>query len=71
MPDVAEINANEAGQLLVGASKAAEILSISKRHLWSLTRDGLIPHVRLRNRVLYSPQSLRGWVASSLQGGNQ
>jgi len=44
--------------LLFNATKAADTLGISPRSLWTLTRAGTIPHVRLGRRVMYSLQCL-------------
>ncbi|QDU76428.1 hypothetical protein Pan97_34770 [Bremerella volcania] len=55
--------------ILVGADKAAPLLSISRRLLWTLTQAGEIPHTRIRNRVLYSPRKLREWIDRQSQGG--
>ena len=44
--------------LLINATKAAEMLGISPRSLFTLTRTGTIPHVRLGRRVMYSLQCL-------------
>ncbi|MEW4564872.1 helix-turn-helix domain-containing protein [Bremerella sp. JC770] len=67
-------NATEASSateepILVGADKAAPLLSISRRLLWTLTQAGEIPHTRIRNRVLYSPRKLREWIDRQSQGG--
>ena len=48
--------------LLIDVRAAAKQLSISARSLWTLTRDGKIPCVRLGRRVLYSPKALEAWV---------
>jgi len=46
---------------------AARALGISTRHLWTLTRHGLIPCVRVgsgrRKTVLYPVDALREWLA--------
>jgi hypothetical protein len=48
---------------------AAKALSISERHLFTLTKDGEIPCVRIgsgsRKTVLYPMDSLRNWLAST------
>lgn len=51
--------------LLINATKAAEILGISPRSLFTLTRTGTIPHVRLGRRVMYSPQCLHEAVTKN------
>ncbi|MBS0195442.1 MAG: helix-turn-helix domain-containing protein [Planctomycetes bacterium] len=48
--------------LLVNATVAAEMLSVSARTLWALTKAGDIPHIRIHRRVLYSVASLREWI---------
>jgi hypothetical protein len=53
----------EPEQLLVNAKVARRVLGdISARFLWQLTKDGDIPSVRVRGRVMYSMESLRAWV---------
>jgi len=53
---------------------AAKKLSISPRHLWQLTHDGHIPCVRIgsgtRKTVLYSMETLRGWLAATTNTGS-
>lgn len=46
---------------------AAKALGISPRHLWQLTKDGVIPCVRVgsgkRKSVLYPLAVLQAWLA--------
>jgi excisionase family DNA binding protein len=55
--------------LLVDVPAASKLLGISDRTLWSMTKAGEVPCVRLRRRVLYAPQALRDWVAARAEGG--
>ena len=48
--------------LLVDARRAAAMLAISPRTLWSLTNNGEIQHVRIGRAVRYSVEDLRKWV---------
>ena len=48
--------------LLVDSREAARLLAISPRSLWSLTKAGDIPAVRLGRSVRYSTESLRVWI---------
>lgn len=58
--------------LLINATKAAEMLGISPRSLWTLTQAGTIPHVRLGHRVMYSPQCLHITVTkNTFVGGDK
>ena len=57
-------NPTTVAPLLLSAREAARLLSISERTLWGLTSPrGPILCVRLRGRVLYSPDALRKWIA--------
>jgi excisionase family DNA binding protein len=58
------MNPNEPERLLVSARNAARMLGISTRTLWTLTRCGGIPCVRIGARVLYSADTLRKWIAT-------
>jgi excisionase family DNA binding protein len=49
--------------LLVKPDEAAKLLSISSRTLWTLTREGVVPCVRLGKSVRYSLQTLRDVIA--------
>lgn len=55
---------NRPERLAVGADKAAEALSISKRHLMRLTECGVVPSVRLGNRRVYRVEALRDMLAA-------
>ena len=48
--------------LLLGREATAQALGISERTLWTLTRSGEIPHVRVGHRVLYALDDLQTLV---------
>ena len=48
--------------LLVNAKRAAEMLSISPRTLWSLTNARQIPHIRIGRALRYSVADLDAWI---------
>lgn len=54
--------------------EAAKALSISERHLWQLTHDGVIPCVRIgsgkRQTVLYPTAALQQWLTRQTQQTN-
>lgn len=56
-----------ASPLALRPREAAKALGISARHLWQLTKDGLIPCVRVgsgtRKTVLYPVAELQTWLA--------
>lgn len=57
--------------MLISATKAADLLGISPRHLWALTKSGEVPCNKVGRRVMYSPALLQAWVNSSAtKGGN-
>jgi excisionase family DNA binding protein len=51
-------------QLLVDTHGACELLAISPRSLWQLTKDGAIPCRRLGRSVRYSIRDLEAWIAA-------
>lgn len=51
-------------RLLLNARETAEILNISTRLLWTKTKSGDIPSIRLGARVLYPMAKLRAWLES-------
>jgi excisionase family DNA binding protein len=48
--------------LLLKPREAAQALSISARTLWTLTRRGEVPCVRIGRAVRYAPADLRAWI---------
>ena len=56
--------------VLVDAVAAAGMLSVSTRHLWSMTAPrGPIPCVKIGCRILFRPESLRRWAAEAESAG--
>lgn len=55
-------SASDHPKLAVSAREAAAMLGVSERLLWTWTRSGKVPHLRIGVRVLYSVELLRGWV---------
>ena len=47
---------------LLNPKEAARRLSISERHLWTLTHSGNLPCVRIGNCVRYSVETIRKWI---------
>jgi excisionase family DNA binding protein len=56
-------------RLALGAAEAAPALGISERSLWTLTKSGDIPHVRIGRRVLYPVRALDTWLEEQAKGG--
>ena len=64
--------------LALRPAQAAKALGISPRHLWQLTKNGVVPHVRIghgkRQTVLYSVDALKAWLAQQTakpEGGQE
>ncbi len=57
-----ETDDSRSPQLLLKAEDAARALAISPRTLWSLTKCGEIPCVRLMRSVRYDPQDLARFI---------
>jgi len=62
---------SEPAKLLLTATEAARVLSVSPRTVWSMTASGELPVVRVRRAVRYSVDALREWIASNqtMHGG--
>jgi excisionase family DNA binding protein len=56
--------------LLIAARDAARRLAISERTLFTQTKAGTLPSVRIGGRVLYSVVALERWIAERTEGGN-
>lgn len=65
---VAPEESQESQPLCVSRHKAARILGISERMLWSMTQTKQISHVRAGRRVLYPISALREWVGRNTIG---
>lgn len=48
--------------MLLSARETAKALGICEKTLWTLTKQGGIPCIRVGVRVLYDPQDLRSWI---------
>ncbi|MFG0319485.1 MAG: helix-turn-helix domain-containing protein [Planctomycetota bacterium JB042] len=65
-PDVAPDaphGAPSAPALALRAPEAARALGVGVRHLWTLTKAGEVPHVRLGTTVVYPVGALEEWLA--------
>lgn len=65
----ADTHAPEPAALLVDAKRAAALLSLSPRKVWSLTAGGELPCVRVGRAVRYSVESLREWIVEHERAG--
>jgi len=51
-------------KLLLPASEASQLLSISERHFWTLVRRGELPRpINVGQRALWRRKELERWVA--------
>ncbi|QDU44248.1 Helix-turn-helix domain protein [Symmachiella dynata] len=57
-----------AEKLLLTSPEAADAMSISQRTLFSLTKSGEIPCVRVGRSVRYCADDLRNWIERQKQG---
>ena len=58
-------------QSLLTSREAAESLSITERTLWSHTKSGDIPAVRIGRAVRYDPKDLAAWLDRAKQRDRQ
>jgi excisionase family DNA binding protein len=61
---------NPADKLLLTVEQAAEVLSLSRRTLWRLTKDGKLPSVRYGRAVRYWIEDLKKWVEKQREASN-
>lgn len=59
-----------AERLQVRPAEAAELLSISERELWRLTKAGAIPSIGRRRLRRYAVDDLRAWQRRNRNGGD-
>ena len=54
--------------ILIPPKQAAAALAVSERTLWSLTKAGEIPSVKIGRSVRYDQADLRRWIQSRKTG---
>jgi excisionase family DNA binding protein len=57
--------------LLLSVEEAAHAMRVSRRTLFTLTKDEGLPCVRLGSRVLYDPNDLRAWIHKHKAAGSE
>ena len=55
--------------LALRPKEAARVLGIGERLLWTLTNQGVVPHVRLGRAIVYPVDELRGWLTERAANG--
>lgn len=74
-PPIGRPDADETTQktqpLALRPRQAAFALSISQRLLWSLTKSGKIPHLKLGRAVLYPVSLLEEYLTAQAKGGQR
>lgn len=55
--------------LLVDMVTAAKMLGISRTTIWSMANSGELPSVKIRRRRMFSPSTLREWIAQQEKKG--
>jgi excisionase family DNA binding protein len=56
--------------LLLSAKETAKLLGISERTLFTLTKAGDVPHIRIGRRIMYPRTSLVEWIEQRSAGQN-
>jgi len=69
MNEINSVDLNGVPTYVFNSLQAAKALGISTRTLWSLTKEGRIPHVRLGKGVRYPCHVLREWLSKQVVGG--
>lgn len=63
------MNRNDDTSLALRPAEAAERLGISQRKLWTETKAGRVPHIKLGRAILYPVALLETWLMESASGG--
>jgi len=53
--------------LLLSPRQASRALAISERTLWSLTKTGTVPHIRIGKLVRYSVDNLKKYIEQAAE----
>jgi len=57
------------GERLLDADEAAQLLRVSKKHIYEMCRSQALPHLRVGVRaVRFSRRDLNSWVEQNLRG---
>jgi len=56
-------------RLALRPREAAKAIGISPRLLWTPTKRGEVPHIRLNKAVVYPVEALRRWMDERATGG--
>ena len=64
--NVPSLNHEEYDLVVVGGG----IFGICERTLWTLTRDGDVPHFKLGKSTLYPVDALREWLRERVREGS-
>jgi excisionase family DNA binding protein len=59
------MNVDINGRMLVTPREAARMLSVCEKTLWTLTKRGEIPVIRIGRAVRYDPRDLIAWIENS------
>jgi excisionase family DNA binding protein len=62
---ISEMEKDSANKMLLNVRDAARRLSICRMTLWTFTKDGVIPYVKIGRRVLYDPNDLKAWIEAN------
>lgn len=56
-------------KLLLSPREASALLGVSERNLWSLTKAGEVPSLKIGRLTKYRPEALAAWLAAKETGG--
>ena len=59
----------ESPRLLLSTREAAKALSVCEKTLWTLTKNGELPVIRIGRAVRYSIADLQNWIQKNSENG--
>lgn len=64
-------------RITITATETAELIGVSQQTVYNMAREGQIPHIKIRSRILFHREVIENWLRSqssevkelSIQGG--
>lgn len=54
-------------KITLTVNETAELLGVSTTTIYTMAREGQIPHVRVRGRILFHRDTIEKWLRGELQ----
>lgn len=58
-------------KLTLSVREVAELIGVSQTTIYTMVREGQIPHVRVRGRIIFHRETIEKWLSGELQQQQQ